>query len=444
AFSDELKLKRRGKAQVSDRIVMSATLVVGAGHLIPSLWRGASLDTTDGREWWSSASGDFAVASSVEDEWVQRGRELVRATAAEGSDLRFAVELKDLQAGRLFTPLVADRLVPGEGLHVDRIRAVAGGILTYDDRSGARTGAHYEIAFSAARDPGDSALPGWTDALQARFIALPVAQRLRGARSLAERIASDLPEDATQKQVVAEFSDYLEREHAYLAPGADGAAETLDEFLGTGAGGHCELFASALATMLRSRRIPCRVVTGYRSEEWDPQAHVLTFRSRGAHAWVEVHDPLSGWYSVDPNPAPAVLGGPGLWARTRVAFAELWGRLTSFDSEGRAGVLAWMRSLPRRCWAWIGANPRSALMLGLAMGLWLTALRLRRGRGQQRALVAYRHALKRAGVGTLPGETPRELLDRVRSLDLAPKRMTALLDATRAHEQARYAGRVIA
>jgi len=437
AFSDELTLKRSGEVQVSDRVVMSATLVEGDAHSIPSLWRGATLDTTDGREWWSSASGDFAVAPSAEDEWIERGAHLARATAGERCDTRFSVELNDLQSGRLFAPLLAERLAPGTGIHLDRIRPGAGGILAYDDRSGARTAARFEIALSTTR--GMRQVPEWTTALRARFIALPVASRLRGARSLADRLASEIPTGATQSQVVAEFSDYLERNHAYLAPGAPGAAETLDEFLGAGAGGHCELFASALATMLRARRIPCRVVTGYRSEEWDPQTGVLTFRSRGAHAWVEVHDPQNGWYSVDPNPAAAGSEGPGLWARTRVAFAELWGRLTSFDSEGRSGVLAWLRAAPRRSWSWALQNPGSTLMVGLALGLWIAFLRMGRGRRAAPDLSIYRRALKRAGLRTLPGETPRELLQRARGLDLAGPRWAALHAATVAHERARYA-----
>ena len=51
----------------------------------------------------------------------------------------------------------------------------------------------------------------------------------------------------------------LRREDNDLDPAAD--------FLCNVKEGHCELFATALALMLRSCGIPCRMVVGYRGDE---------------------------------------------------------------------------------------------------------------------------------------------------------------------------------
>lgn len=66
--------------------------------------------------------------------------------------------------------------------------------------------------------------------------------------------------------------------------------------------GHCELFASALALMLRSLGIPTRVVTGFRGGEYDEDNQAYTVRASDAHLWVEVLFPGYGWVVFDPSP----------------------------------------------------------------------------------------------------------------------------------------------
>lgn len=438
-FSKKVKFKRRGRSKVSDRVVMTATLLQGNAIDVPMLWRGATLDTTDGREWWSSEGRDFAQAPIPADQWAQRGSQLVKTGAGSRFDTRLSVELMDVKVDLLFLPLAAERVIPGRGIHADRIRAAAGGTLAYGDRSEARTPPQYECAYASKREPYGGPVvreiaSGWS-----RFVALPVSTRLKSARNLAARLVRDLDEDASQHELVMEFSDYLERKYEYLPPGADGAAETLDEFLSGAAGGHCEVFASALATMLRSQGVPCRLVTGYRSAEWDSEQRVLTFRSRGAHAWVEVYDPEAGWYAVDPNPAPAGAAGPSLFAKAKLRLSALWGKVAGFDAERRAWLVAWVRSLPARSAAWVRREPLQAILTLCAAMLAGLLVRLHRGRGMSRELRAYRSTLKRAGLRLGVGETPRELLVRVEVQGLVPKRLDELRQVTRAHERARYA-----
>ncbi|MFV2067139.1 MAG: DUF3488 and DUF4129 domain-containing transglutaminase family protein [Pirellulales bacterium] len=83
--------------------------------------------------------------------------------------------------------------------------------------------------------------------------------------------------------------------------------------------GHCEYFASALTLMLRSQRIPARMVIGFRDGEWNSFGNFYQFQQLHAHTWVEVYlepkDLLGhrtdldvvgvhgGWLRLDPTPA---------------------------------------------------------------------------------------------------------------------------------------------
>jgi len=66
--------------------------------------------------------------------------------------------------------------------------------------------------------------------------------------------------------------------------------------------GHCELFASAMALMLRSLDIPSRVVLGYMGGEWNDSEDAFIVRASMAHLWVEVLFPEHGWIRFDPSP----------------------------------------------------------------------------------------------------------------------------------------------
>jgi hypothetical protein len=76
----------------------------------------------------------------------------------------------------------------------------------------------------------------------------------------------------------------------------------IDDFINDVQLGHCELFASAMALMVRSEGIPARVVSGYRGGEWDESTESYTVTKAMAHLWVEVFFPDVGWVTFDPAP----------------------------------------------------------------------------------------------------------------------------------------------
>jgi len=81
------------------------------------------------------------------------------------------------------------------------------------------------------------------------------------------------------------------------------ANNAVDAFIMETRRGHCELFASALALMLRSQGVPTRVVNGYRGGEWNDTDRSYIVRQSDAHLWLEVLFPDFGWIKFDPSPS---------------------------------------------------------------------------------------------------------------------------------------------
>lgn len=90
----------------------------------------------------------------------------------------------------------------------------------------------------------------------------------------------------------------------------------VDTFIHDTKVGHCELFSSAMALMLRSLGIPTRVVAGYRGGDWSPGDRSYIVRADMAHLWVEVYFVGLGWVTFDPSPSGDSLTG---FARTWIA-----------------------------------------------------------------------------------------------------------------------------
>ena len=106
------------------------------------------------------------------------------------------------------------------------------------------------------------------------------------------------------------------------------APHPLDTFLKRTHKGHCELFASAFALMLRAQGIPSRIATGYYSSEFydDKARPYYIVRQSDAHAWVEAWLDGYGWLTFDPTPPD----WRGRTAQTRDK-ASMWSRLLEWS-----------------------------------------------------------------------------------------------------------------
>jgi hypothetical protein len=80
-------------------------------------------------------------------------------------------------------------------------------------------------------------------------------------------------------------------------PGTD----PIDYFLNVSHKGYCEYFATAMGDMLRSLGIPTRLVNGYGPGQFDNSVNAFVVRGEDAHTWVESYFPGYGWIPFEPT-----------------------------------------------------------------------------------------------------------------------------------------------
>jgi transglutaminase-like putative cysteine protease len=104
-------------------------------------------------------------------------------------------------------------------------------------------------------------------------------------------------------------------------------ADPLAHFLFERKKGHCEYFASSMVIMLRTLRIPARVVNGFRGGEYNDLTSSYIVREKDAHSWVEAYFPEYGWVTFDPTPAGPDAGPMTGWSRLSLymdAARQMW------------------------------------------------------------------------------------------------------------------------
>jgi transglutaminase-like putative cysteine protease len=435
-FAEDVRLGRRGDARSDDSPVLRVHLVTGDAGDVPAYWRGATQLAFDGVGWSAGCPDQVADAR-----WRAGGsRELLRDGVPGGPELD--VELIDPSAGCAFLPLTARRVEFTSTAPEEPFGKPADGTLRFtpnqDGHAVREVRLSVELAVGVRRRGG-----GVVDPPPAALASPADAPPLPAVAAMAGEVLASLPSHAPQYIVVEHLRERLASRHDYLPPGSPDAARDIDSFVAGRAGGHCEHFAGALALLLRHAKIPCRLATGYASEEWGDGDRILTLRRRDAHAWVEVKDPEGGWYTVDPTPATAraarrgetLLSSIGAW------FGRAWERVVRFDDDARGAILAWLSSLPGRTADLASDNPASCgACLAFAITL-AVVVRRRRAARVPAEVRAYRACLARLRLASRPGETPRELVRRAGVEGLPGDAVDRLAAATQRHESARYATR---
>ncbi len=415
-ISDHVDLSTAGTLQDSSRVVLRAELSGGAAVL--QYWRVLTLDVFTGRGWLPVEDSGTLVA----------GLRRPGTPAIRGSFDLFPDAL---------------RLVPApEGL-LDlwpirpalRLRELANG----DLRLGRGAAGPIRFAFRArmagpamAPDPRESERALQLPALSPRVVSL--ARRL---------IPNGASREAAIEAVVRYLSGfrYSRELHSTGTP--------LDDFL-TRKSGHCELFATAVAVLLRARGIPARYVAGYYTP---PEGSQVTVRDWDAHAWAEALLPDRGFVLVDATPPD--LRGPNLdHSRLWQEFLDLWDSaqlhwlrdVVDFDSGAQAQTAGWLvRHLTRSVWALLPSQRVKWTLLG-ALVIALLALSGRRWLRPAAAAVRLERELfrrlARRDIVRRPAETHEEVLRRIEARDrLLAQHVAAILKRLAA---ARFGGRPLA
>jgi transglutaminase-like putative cysteine protease len=182
-------------------------------------------------------------------------------------------------------------------------------------------------------------------------------------------------DDPADHLLAAAMADHLRARCAYTLdlPALPPDADPISSFLFDSRKGHCEYFASALAAMLRSIGVRCRVVTGFMATEFNSGGFYVV-READAHAWVEVYHPDAGWRAFDATPDGGlrdVAAQAGGWLALLRGFYEhlefQWiTNVIGYDDQARSQLIGREINL-HEAWHWLLVRVR-------AMADWLDRL----------------------------------------------------------------------
>ncbi len=474
-FSERVQLGGIGQIQQSNAVVMHIQ-IAGDKHGNHALhWRGVALENFDGRNWSNPAvqyglqpefGGSFPVP------WLAQGVGASNPAYAASTDeiIRYRVLLEPIGTNVFFLAPWGRRI---RGAY--RAMAVDSGGAIYN-----ADGRHPISSYEAESD-----------------ISRPTAAHLRGAGKdfptftspylqlprtdpRIPKLATEVVGSASNEfDKAAAIEKYLNTHYGYtLQLLRSAVADPVANFLFDRKRGHCEYFASSMAVMLRTLKIPARVVNGFRSDEFNDITGSYIIRAKNAHSWVEVYFPQYGWVTFDPTPGGEV-GTPEGWDRAMLyldAAQSFWREwIISYDAShqyvlGQAAVST-TRSLADRARWWTRAQyerllnfvrrqqgqaertPMGWLVVVIAGGLLLVLMgnagrivqmiRLRSLRShperspQQAATVWYERMVRsvaKRGVTKTSGQTPKEFLHAIQNNPLRTK----VERFTEAYESARF------
>jgi transglutaminase-like putative cysteine protease len=485
-LSDSVDLSQGGPREVNTAPVMRVYTPnePGGRYLGDLYWRNTSFDRFNGTGWDNVSESAYINDGQEQLRFNNNPGEISRSSQFKRARLvRQTIYLDDIPAkGLPALPWIREVHWKDARLTWD----VTKGDTTVDVVATRRNSLLYEVT-SEVVEPSIEELRSSPSDYHVKYRGRPMVDEDIFARLTYQNLSE--PSLELARRVTDRYTNNYDKVAAiqsYLTSGAYlyslGSPKNLqnpvDNFILTTRSGHCELFASAMALMVRSIGIPARVVSGYRGGDWDPNDQSYTVRSSMAHLWVEVYFIGQGWVRFDPSPPTSVapqgiartfqqyvtnklLKGKMAWYQNIVGYSArspLAGFRTmtigiikelplpwQFEGYSKAGGKGSGPLLSTDTVAWI-------LLLGLAVYGWSVLRRRRReggqksktavlNRDQQRAIQLYRSVLRRIRrtVPELEGKTAEEIARMLTMADAQKARQAQEL--LQAYTETRFGGR---
>ena len=360
-FSDHLQLGRIGQIQQSSTVVMHIEIQNDVRGEYDLKWRGVALSLFDGKSW-SNSFGQSQLRPSGEGIYrLATPPDLPGPRAASHRYIRYRVLMEPLGTNVFF---LAEQPLNLTGNYR---------LLTID-----RGGAVYNLDVDHPINgyEAESELPE-TNLQQLRFVDGPLPE---GADQYLKLPPLDIRISQLAKQITASsatnydravaIEQYLRTHFAYtLQLPRTVPRDPLANFLFERRQGHCEYFASSMAVMLRTLGIPSRIVTGFRTGEFNDLTGQYVVRASNAHSWVEAYLPGSGWISFDPTPGGTVSAPTGfsrlqLYLDAAASFWREW--IINYDANHQRTLSQDAVSNTRRfldeARRWVASQHRALLM----------------------------------------------------------------------------------
>jgi transglutaminase-like putative cysteine protease len=467
-FSDHVQLGRIGEIQQSSAVVMHVRIEDDLAGAYDLRWRGIALSQFDGRVW----SNPF-LQTDLRFTGIGRyslGNSGGKSSRSSARNIRYHVVMEPMGTNVFFLAEKPAALI-GTFAHVTTDSG--GAVYNLDSEHPV---SQYD-AESQLSEPDLGALriaPNTVPGTLTHYLNTPpLDPRIT---KLAEEITASSP---TNYDKAVTMERYLRTHFGYtLDLGRIPPRNPLVYFLFERKAGHCEYFASSMAIMLRSLRIPSRIVTGFRGGEFNDLTGQYVVRASNAHSWVEAYFPGNGWVSFDPTPGGDLETHSG-WSRLSLyvdAAASFWREwVINFDVSHQRSLGENVGQNSRKWYnglrEWYARNYQSLLesarrthqKISQAPGRWmvgsvvaagmllllfnfrqfvqgLTNRRLRSNPGRaprQSASLWYDRMLRRLarhGWRKAPGQTPCDFVAAIQEPQLQKK--VAIF--TRAYESARF------
>jgi len=415
-FSDRVRLGDFERIRRDRGVVMR--IVTDEPSARPPRWRGTAYDRYQDGEWHQSMNRISSLPRGSGTFLLDR--------PSSGPYARSEVFLEPLDTDVLFLPPASTSISTTERyVFVDPYMTLRTG------RS-ARAGRRYVVTWRYRARPNTSPVGGVERMSERR------ARRLTQMPELSSQfhaLAASVTRGKTGLEAARLVEDHLRSSYGYtLQAPAGRRPDPVENFLFEARAGHCEYFASAMVMMLRSRKVPARLVTGFNRGERNAVGDFEVVRKTNAHAWVEVFDEQRGWVAFDPTPpSPELEGGRqfGVLSQGVDSLRMLWDMyVVAYDAERQRDVFGWARGFGVAAIATAGRGVRFArihavtILVGILVivALWMLARsrwalrlrlpfwRLREKVARQRSPVRFYEKLlrwlARLGIERPLGQTP--------------------------------------
>jgi hypothetical protein len=289
-FSESVRLGEIGDLKRDNAVVMHVRLEEPSpGRLLR--WRGVALDEFTGRGWQKSSAARHPTSLTNDRGFFQLG-----TTEALHRLTTQTIFLEPIESSVLFA---ASRPVAIQGNFREALVDGEGSV-----RARREFGRVMYKALSDQIEPDAALLQKdrrpYPETVE-RYLQLPrtLDPRIEGLANAMVANAHANNRYDTAKAIESQ----LQQDYGYSLQMRASGPDPLADFLFNVKAGHCEYFSTAMAVMLRTRKIPARVVNGFLPGEYNEAAGAYTVRQSDAHSWVEVYFPeTQSWIIFDPTP----------------------------------------------------------------------------------------------------------------------------------------------
>ncbi len=480
-LASKVDFGQSGPIELDRRAVMRVVFPGILGGRFPGdlYWRTTALDRYTGSGWIHTGINTRRTGTSAQDrilfrkfaafDITEKGGSIDRVAIDRGDQIEQDIFLVDNPETGLPTLSLVKAVEPGEDQKDIRVWWDNASDFTVAVGRRSSSGGLSYRAWSEVQEPSPEELRTSTrDYIQlireGNYDHLTSQNLLPGTVELVRRITADAPARYDKVKAIEAYITSIEYVYTLDVPELPGS-NAIDAFINEVKRGHCELFASAMALMVRSIGIPARLAQGYRGGTFDTADGSYTVSADMAHLWVEVLFPEYGWVTFDPAPQRSeaadrglsairqglsriALRGKMLWYRNVVGFSprdrlkileEFTISLFRMDrdpreaqSDEKEGV-----ALLGRLRALLGPMATGSILLFALFSAWRLAIYVRAPKGRftaSQARATRIHALltaklKRLGIDPR-GKSAEEILvelDRIPSIDRGEA--TAILGA---------------